>query len=666
MKEEKRHPRSLAREWAILVILSLFAVYLYIFMEWLFFVTKQSFMSSLGILDRLRVLWITPAPFFVLAAATLSVILVPAALSRNRIVCAVCLGIGRLIPAVTVALTAFLLIDNFTHTVLHFGIKTTLGFQGLVYGALVLALTWFMYQFMTDSRKRLLAPNLFGLLRIVAIGLFAISLIFAVTGRGSIGSTRLLEGDGSSAPRKRPNVILLASDGLDAGRMSAYGYGRETTPFIDQLAKGGLVCENCFPNAGTSGGSIASMLTGRLPTQTRLVYPPDILRGRDRYRHLPGLFKELGYRNIDISIKHYADPYDLNMLGSFDFANFKEYKQMSRTISRFFDYVAGQDPGYFVFVMNDRIVSRLLHAFSIRSMDDAYLLVTEGEKREYVKYERGVGRFSSIVSMFYFIDASPGPFFAHMHLLETHGPRFDITRPVFSLGREQTEDWMTDFYDDAVLAFDAQVQEIVRELMKRDLMDDTVIVICTDHGMGFTVTERIPLIFVFPGGERKGRVTANVQNLDIGPTLLDYMGIEQPEWMEGLSLLGDDAEARQYIFTADRVHGKEIGDKGHLQLDMSAIGPPFYTLGSIGVYYCDRLYNLMLDGEGTLEILRIDGHTAPCGEEELPDPGLVTKLLVDHLAENGYDTSAITTPLMVRAGERSLQQGSPFPSPRKP
>ena len=633
----------MAREWMTLVILTVLAIYFYIFMEWLFFITKQSFMSSLGFVERLRVLSVTPAPFIVLAALTLFIILLPAFILRKRIIRSICLAIGLLMPSITLALALFLLIDNFTYTVLHFGIKTTLGYQGLVYGLLVLALLWFMYQLMSDFRKRLLKIHIFKRLGSVALGLLVISLIFAVAGYDSSEYASLAGEIDAGSIKKRPNVILLASDGMDAGNMSAYGYHRDTTPFINQLAKNGLLCENCFPNAGTSGGSIASMFTGRLPTQTKLIYPPDILKGRDRYQHLPGLFKELGYRNIDISIKHYADPYDLNMLRSFDFANFKEYREMNSAVSGWLNSMAGQEPGYFAFIMNDRITSRLLHAFSIRSMDDAYLLVTEGEKKRYVKYERGVGKFSSIVSMFSFIDASPAPFFAHMHLLKTHGPRFNIERPLFSKDKEQTEEWMTDFYDDAILSFDGQVQEIVRGLLKRGIQDNTVIVIGTDHGKGFTVDKRIPLIFIFPGGEHRGRISANVQNLDIGPTLLDYMGLEQPDWMGGISLLKDDIEARQFIFTVDRVHGDEIGDKGHLQLDTSKIGPPFYTLGSIGVFYCDRLFMLMLE-ENVLEISPIEGHTAPCHDDDLPDPESIKKLLIDHLIENGYDTSPIQRP----------------------
>ena len=116
MVDDTKRSGSLVREWMVLVILTVLTVYFYIFMEWLFFVTKQSFMSSLGLVDKLQVLWVTPAPFVMLAALTLFIILVPAIIVRKRIVRTICLAIGLLMPTATIALSLFLLIDNFTYT----------------------------------------------------------------------------------------------------------------------------------------------------------------------------------------------------------------------------------------------------------------------------------------------------------------------------------------------------------------------------------------------------------------------------------------------------------------------------------------------------------------------------------------------------------------------
>ena len=209
---------------------------------------------------------------------------------------------------------------------------------------------------------------------------------------------------------------------------------------------------------------------------------------------------------------------------------------------------------------------------------------------------------------------------------------------------------MTDFYDDAIIGFDEQVRELFLGLGERDLLGNTLVVICTDHGMGFTVNERLPLIFVFPGGANAGRIAANVQNLDIAPTVLDFLGIERPEWMEGFSLIAGEMPRDRTIFTIDRVYGVEVGDLARLRLDRRSIGPPFYSLGSIGAVLCDRLYNLRLD-EMVLEVSRVEGHTAPCGDEEMPHAQYIVRLILDRLMADGYDVSSIKEPLPIRAVE---------------
>ena len=177
-----RHREDTLRGWITLLILTVLAIYLYILMEWLFFVTKRSFMSNLGFMDRLQTLWITPAPFVLLAAVTLLVFWLPSMLVRRSAARKICLAIGLLMPSVALALTLFLLIDNFTYTIFHFGVTSTRGYQNLVYGFLVLVLVGFSYQALSDFRKKLTSSALYRRLGFMALGLFAVSVIFTIAG----------------------------------------------------------------------------------------------------------------------------------------------------------------------------------------------------------------------------------------------------------------------------------------------------------------------------------------------------------------------------------------------------------------------------------------------------------------------------------------------------
>jgi len=60
-----------------------------------------------------------------------------------------------------------------------------------------------------------------------------------------------------------PNVIVIVVDTLRADHLSAYGYDRDTSPFLDSLAKEGLLFQNAISASSWTQPSHASMLTGR-------------------------------------------------------------------------------------------------------------------------------------------------------------------------------------------------------------------------------------------------------------------------------------------------------------------------------------------------------------------------------------------------------------------
>ena len=649
--------RDIARGWLVQSALAVLCVYFYVLMEWLFFVTKPSFLSWTAWSEKIAVLFVTPFPLAIVAAVLLFVVWLPALIGGRESARKVSAAVGLAIPAVVLGCALLLLIDNFTYTLFHFGIKTFVGWTSLVYAFLMLMLTAFSYTYLQDAQRKLLEAGRIGFGRYAVPGLLLVSAVFALANYHSARSFDMDLGVLGASAARRPDILIIAGDGLNADHMSAYGYHRDTTPFIRELAAKGMLCENCFTNASSSGGSIASMMTGRLPTQTRCIYPPDILRGADSYRHLPGILKRLGYRNFDRSVRHFADPYDLNMKRSYDWANDREYTIWQGTSSDRLISVFGLQTEYFMEKLHERIGERLMHAFRVRSMGDPYGRVTSGEEdvegRSGSQRRKPPGRVSGkgaakvAKTVYSFVQDADAPFFVHLHLLGTHGPKFHITPDnLFSAGQREDAAWMDDFYDDAILAFDNEVRTIVGRLREKRSYDNLLIVICTDHAQRWTVDKRIPLIFVFPEGPRGKRITADVQNLDIAPTILDYLGIEKPSWMEGVSLLSGEPDPMRPIFTVVHSLGGEKRIKGHTRFDSTQPGPPFYSMGTLGVILCDRLYRLKLN-ESLLEVSQIAGHTAPCADSDMPDPAYVERLLIGHLEANGYDTGSIRRPLLV-------------------
>ena len=66
-----------------------------------------------------------------------------------------------------------------------------------------------------------------------------------------------------------PNILILSSDGINNRNTSAFGYERETTPFIKALREKTLVSTNHFSNSAFTGASVISLLTGKLPATTQ-------------------------------------------------------------------------------------------------------------------------------------------------------------------------------------------------------------------------------------------------------------------------------------------------------------------------------------------------------------------------------------------------------------
>jgi hypothetical protein len=128
-------------------------------------------------------------------------------------------------------------------------------------------------------------------------------------------------------------------------------------------------------------------------------------------------------------------------------------------------------------------------------------------------------------------------------------------------------------------------------------------------------------------------VTRNVQTIDIAPTILNYLDIEIPDWMDGNPLLSGAKDMFRPIFISER--GKQ-GPRGTVAVSKA----PFYSLGAVSVVIGHKRYRLSLH-DGIMTSQDIEGHTAPTDVRELPSLVDVRNLLIDHLHNNGYDDSTL-------------------------
>lgn len=628
--------------WPALVLCTLASAGLYTAMEWLFLVTKPSFMSTMTTAERAAVLGggLTAT---VLVAGCLLLPFLPLARRNGRWAGhRAVLTAARLPATLTIALLALLLIDNFTGTVLGWGIRRAdAPHERLAYLLLFGGLTWWAFRRVRGwtvpvERGGSRAWTAVGRFPVVAaLGALALSIAGAIGARETAGAD---PARGRGALARKPNILLFSSDGINAGHLSGFGYERETSPSIDRLLPTSLVAENNFPNAAHTGASIASVLTGRLPTETGLIYPPDILEGEDAQRHLPGLLRRQGYATASFTIRHYADAYDLNLRDGFDESNFRV--QRGLRIARLLAGSLGYGTAYLLESMIDRQTGRWLHLLAIRELGDPFGEVALGGTGRENDSERIAGLLS-------YVQRARRPFFVHIHLLATHGPDFAPHTSRFTAGRRQRSEWEIDFYDDAVLTVDGYFAEIAEALRDLGLWDDLLTVVFSDHGMGFTTDVRTPLLFRFPGGAHSRVEKRTTSNLDIAPTVLEYLGAEIPAWMSGRSLLGGEPPPLRPVLSAKKPRKGAQGTKFGWRLDPRQVGPPFYSLGTLAAVICQRAYRLRLD-DRVLRISDVEGHTAPCRVGELPKAAEVERLLVEHLDTNGYDVSDLEPPFRRR------------------
>ena len=68
------------------------------------------------------------------------------------------------------------------------------------------------------------------------------------------------------------NVVWIVVDTLRAGRLGSYGYFRDTSPTIDRLACEGVLFEDFYSSALSTGAAFSCLLTG-LPTIRHGFYP---------------------------------------------------------------------------------------------------------------------------------------------------------------------------------------------------------------------------------------------------------------------------------------------------------------------------------------------------------------------------------------------------------
>jgi len=318
----------------------------------------------------------------------------------------------------------------------------------------------------------------------------------------------------SPAPPDAPNVIVVSLDTMRSDRMSAYGYERNTTPYLASLAEKGAIFTESYSEGPMTTMSHASMFSGRH------------LFGHHTFKtshRLPGEIQTLAETFQAAGYTTFARASSIRFHPSIDFdQGFDDYKA-------YWDLRKN--------ARSEKVISDL-HGFASQQ-DDA-------------------------------------PVFAFMHLFDPHAP-YNPPEPFASQFTEVREDfppiktvdyvrerrhakakytlkdlrYLQDLYDGGLRFTDANVEEMMAGLSIPNGRS-TLLVITSDHGDAFKEhgylghsnwlyeeIVRVPLLFVWEGHIQPGKQhSLPVGNADLYPTLVELVGLDPVEGLSGMSLAG--------------------------------------------------------------------------------------------------------------------------------
>jgi arylsulfatase A-like enzyme len=342
---------------------------------------------------------------------------------------------------------------------------------------------------------------------------------------------------------RRPNVLLVTIDTLRADRLSAYGYGRATSPNLDRLAREGVLFEQCSSTANSTNPSHTSILTGTNITTHGVADTPGTFTRTD----LPTLaerFRDAGYETAAVvSVRHlngHISGFAAGFHDYFDVAEEETERQAADSVSLARAWVAARvERPFFLW----------LHLFDPHALYDPpapydQSFVSRRSPRIDVVLRR--------ISAAEFFDTQPDLSDGERARLSDQFELPFLDSVVFNgIGLTDSEvDYLDAMYDGEVAYTDASLADLLRELDARGVTDDTLVVVTADHGEALGEHEvycnhrtlydevlHVPLIFRLPGKIPAGRrISQPVSGIDVAPTILHYAGLPRNGDLEGHSL----------------------------------------------------------------------------------------------------------------------------------
>ena len=335
-----------------------------------------------------------------------------------------------------------------------------------------------------------------------------------------IGSLLVAGSQQAVSAEDRPNLLWFVVDDMSAN-FSCYGETLISTPHVDALAAGGMRFTRAFVTAPVCSSSRSAMIAGMYQTSIGAHHHRS---GRGKHRiqlpgevePLPALLHKAGYFTCIGSglegLDHRSLPTKKPRRGKTDY-NF-DWDEAIYDSHDWADRAEGQP--FFMQVQ--------LHGGKLRG---------DSEQANAAFADRVVVELGSATD-----------------------PDNVTLPPYYPRDPVLLADWAA--YLDSVRLTDWHVGEVIARLEKEGLLENTLVIFMTDHGIShargkqFLYDEGAHIPFIVSGpGVGAGVVREDlIEHIDMAAISLVAAGLEVPGWMQGRDLLAADYAAREAVFGA--------------------------------------------------------------------------------------------------------------------
>jgi arylsulfatase A-like enzyme len=380
---------------------------------------------------------------------------------------------------------------------------------------------------------------------IYAISFLAVCLIFAVYNLNEYKNIKRMPSPPAdrSTEMRLDNIIILMMDTVRADHLSCYGYERKVSPEIDALASQGILFERHFSSSSWTVPAHFSMMTGITSGAVRQEFSisPKSVTLAERIRLL-------GYRTACLSANPLLSK-GINFDQGFDILDC-DVNIINRINNlKLFD------------LLSHLKIRRPIHTNAIKTFNSAELItdyaidwIEKSDKEPYFLFVNYMdahdpylppARYRNLFNKDY-----KGKFTGDIcgDLSEAEFIR-DIVPTMTS------SDWkyIISQYDAAIKYIDDQVGRIAAYLKKQDSLNNTILIVLSDHGELFgeynlathhlTLSDEethVPLIIHYPKViKQPQRVKSLARIIDIYPTIKELIGFKLTDkiFIEGVPLI---------------------------------------------------------------------------------------------------------------------------------